>query len=97
MGTYLVPNNLSANAHGNGYADPNLVVAAGIESVQVDGGAFNVREGNHSVDFAAIYGFRQKLDPFVTVTGDGHDLDISAGWSPEDTGKRSWIARPRID
>ena len=25
VGSYLVPNNLSANAHGNGYADPNIL------------------------------------------------------------------------
>src|SRR5208337_2116366 len=24
VGSYLVPNNLSANAHGNGYSDPNI-------------------------------------------------------------------------
>ena len=48
VGSYLVPNNLSANAHGNGYADPNILVPSVIESVQTDGGAFNVREGNHS-------------------------------------------------
>jgi len=28
-----VPNNLSANAHGNGYADPNRYIADVIESV----------------------------------------------------------------
>lgn len=33
VGTYLVPNNLSANAHGNGYADPNILIASVIESV----------------------------------------------------------------
>jgi len=44
VGSYLLPNNLSANAHGNGYADPNIYIADVIESVQVDGGAFNVRE-----------------------------------------------------
>ena len=27
VGSYLVPNNLSANAHGNGYADPNIYPA----------------------------------------------------------------------
>ncbi len=45
VGSYLVPNNLSANAHGNGYADPNIFIPEALESVQVDGGAFNVREG----------------------------------------------------
>jgi len=38
VGSYLVPNNLSANAHGNGYTDPNIYIADVIESVQVDGG-----------------------------------------------------------
>ena len=50
VGTYLLPNNLSANAHGNGYADPNILISAIIESVKVDGGAYDVREGNHSVN-----------------------------------------------
>jgi hypothetical protein len=26
VGAYLLPNNLSANAHGNGYADPNILI-----------------------------------------------------------------------
>ena len=52
VGSYLVPNNLSANAHGNGYTDPNIYIANAIESVQVDGGAFNVREGNHALNLA---------------------------------------------
>jgi hypothetical protein len=37
VGSYLVPNNLSANAHGNGYADPNIFIPEILESVQVDG------------------------------------------------------------
>ncbi len=80
MGSFLLPNNLSANAHGNGYADPNIIVPAIIESVQTDGGAFNVREGNHSVDLAATYGLRPSLDPFATLTADYRDVDLSAGW-----------------
>jgi hypothetical protein len=82
VGSYLVPNNLSANAHGNGYADPNIFIPEVVESVQVDGGAFNVREGNHSVNLAATYGFRSSLDPFFTVTGDYRDIDLVAGFSP---------------
>jgi len=82
VGSYLVPNNLSANAHGNGYSDPNIFIPEVLESVQVDGGAFNVREGNHSVNLAATYGLRAHLDPFLTVTGDYRDLDLVAGWSP---------------
>jgi hypothetical protein len=92
VGGYLVPDNLSANAHGNGYADPNIMVPAVIESVQTDGGAFNVREGNHSVDLAAIYGFHDRLAPFVTLTGDYRDADLTAGWSPATPGARAWIA-----
>jgi len=82
VGSYLVRNNLSANAHGNGYSDPNIFIPEVLESVQVDGGAFNVREGNHSVNLAATYGLRSHLDPFLTVTGDYRDLDVVAGWSP---------------
>ena len=81
VGTYLVPNNLSANAHGNGYADPNIMVAAIIESVETDGGAFNVREGDDSVDLAATYSLRTVLEPFATLTGDQRDVDLAVGWN----------------
>src|SRR6202046_1921096 len=89
VGSYLVPNNLSANAHGNGYSDPNIFISEVLESVQVDGGAFNVREGNHSVNLAATYGLRSRLDPFITVTGDYRDIDVVAGLSPT---PESWVA-----
>ena len=89
VGSYLLPNNLSANAHGNGYADPNIYIPEVLESVQVDGGAFNVREGNHSVNLAATYGLRSHLDPFFTVTGDSRDVAATAGISPS---QDSWIA-----
>jgi hypothetical protein len=89
VGGYLLPNNLSANAHGNGYADPNLFIASAIESVQVDGGAFNVREGNHALNLAATYGMRAHLAPFFTLTGDGRDFTGTAGMSPSD---HSWAA-----
>jgi len=82
VGTYLVPNNLSANAHGNGYSDPNIFIPEILEDVQVDGGAYNVRQGNHSVNLAAIYGLRSHLDPFITLTGDYRDIDVVAGLSP---------------
>jgi Carboxypeptidase regulatory-like domain len=82
VGTYLVPNNLSANAHGNGYADPNIFIPQILESVQVDGGAYNVRQGNHSVNLAAVYGLRSRLDPFITLTGDYRDIDVVTGFSP---------------
>ena len=89
VGSYLVPNNLSANAHGNGYADPNIYIASAIESVQVDGGAYNVREGNHALNLAAIYGLRSHLAPFFTFTGDSRDLTATAAMSPSEN---SWAA-----
>jgi hypothetical protein len=89
VGTYLVSNNLSANAHGNGYADPNLFIPQTLESVQVDGGAFNVRRGNHAVNLASTYSPLSRLDPFLTVTGDPRDLDVALGLSPS---KGGWIA-----
>jgi hypothetical protein len=89
VGSYLLPNNLSANAHGNGYSDPNIFVAQAIESVQVDGGAFNVREGNHALNLATTYGLRSRLDPFFTLTGDQRDITGTAGFSPSE---RSWLA-----
>lgn len=92
IGSYLIPNNLSANAHGNGYADPNVLMPAAIESVEADGGAFNVREGNHAMNLTVAYGLRSRLDPVITVTGDAHDLDVMAGWSPSDPAKHAWIA-----
>jgi hypothetical protein len=81
VGSFLLPNNLSANAHGNGYADPNIMVPAIIESVQTDGGAFNVREGDHSVNASATYVLRPSLQPFMTLTADSRDADLSAGWN----------------
>jgi Carboxypeptidase regulatory-like domain len=89
VGSYLLPNNLSANAHGNGYADPNIFIPEVLESVEIDGGAFNVREGNHSVNLAATYGLRSRLNPFITITGDYRDIDAVAGLSPS---VNSWIA-----
>ena len=92
VGSYLVPNNLSANAHGNGYADPNVIIPAVLESVDTDGGAFNVLEGNHAVNLGVTYGFRSRLEPFVTISGDAHDADIAAGWSPAGPATHAWLA-----
>jgi Carboxypeptidase regulatory-like domain len=89
VGSYLVPNNLSANAHGNGYSDPNIFIPEVLESVQIDGGAYNVREGNHSVNLAATYGLRSRLDPFIAITGDYRDINVVAGFSPSPD---SWTA-----
>src|SRR5271170_564276 len=89
VGSYLVPNNLSANAHGNGYSDPNIFIPEVLESVQIDGGAFNVREGNHSVNLATTYSLRSHLDPFFTLTGDNRDITATTGFSPS---ANSWVA-----
>ncbi len=92
VGTYLLSNNLSSNAHGNGYADPNIMVPAILDGVQTDGGAFNVREGNHAENLSAIYELRSRLEPFVTITGDYRDGDVVAGWSPEGPETKAWVA-----
>src|SRR5260221_13515372 len=61
VGGFLFQNNLPANAHGNGYADPNLIIPVGIETVRADGGAFKVREGKHSVNTAIVLWLRHRL------------------------------------
>lgn len=89
VGSYLLPNNLSANAHGNGYSDPNIFIANVIDSVQVDGGAFNVLEGNHALNLAATYTLRSHLTPFVSLTLDHRDATLTAGVSPT---ANTWLA-----
>src|SRR5215471_5752700 len=91
VGGFLFPNNLPANAHGNGYADPNVIVPIAIESVETDGGAFNVREGNDSVNSSVVFGLRDRLDPLLRLTGDYRDLNLVAGWSPPDPADKSWV------
>jgi hypothetical protein len=82
VGNFLYPNNLPANAHGNGYCDPNILIPPTLSAVQTDDGAFNVRGGDHSVDLAATYDLRPRLQPFAQIIGDDRDLDIVTGWSP---------------
>src|SRR5215472_7762278 len=91
VGGFLFPDNLPANAHGNGYADPNVVIPIAIESAQTDGGAFNVREGNNSVNSSVIFGLRDRLDPTIRLTGDYRDLNLVAGWSPRNPANKSWV------
>jgi len=92
VGGYLVTNNLSANAHGNGYSDPNIYVSGALGGVTTDGGAFNVLEGNHALNLAATYNPRQQMTNFVTLTGDYHDMDMTAGFAPQDSAKKEWLA-----
>ena len=92
VGGYLVTNNLSANAHGNGYADPNIYVSGALAGVTTDGGAFNVLEGNHALNLAATYMPRQQMTNFVTLTGDYRDIDMTAGFAPRNPARREWVA-----
>ncbi len=92
VGGYLVPNNLSANAHGNGYADPNIYVSGTLANVATDGGAFNVLEGDHALNLAATYSLRPRLDPSLTLTGDYRDLDLAASFAPSEVTKKEWLA-----
>ncbi len=88
VGDFLFQNNLTANAHGNGYADPNLVIPAVIGGVAVDNAAFNARYGDHSINLAVDYTVRNLVEPFVELTSDGRDGDASAGWGAE----HGWLA-----
>src|SRR5271166_3337861 len=92
IGDFLFPNNLPANAHGNGYADPNFLIPLTIDGVSVDGGAFNVRKGNNSIDLATTYIPRQRFNSFVQFTGDYRDVDLIGGWSPSNPQTNAWIA-----
>lgn len=92
VGGYLLPNNLSANAHGNGYADPNIYVSAALGSVETDGGAYNVLEGNHALNLAATYLPRPQLQRFLTLTGDARDADLAAGLTPSNPARKEWAA-----
>ncbi|MGI8743856.1 MAG: hypothetical protein ACR2NN_15035 [Bryobacteraceae bacterium] len=91
IGGFLFQNNLPANAHGNGYADPNVIIPIAIESVQTDGGAFNVREGNNSVNSAIIFGLRDRLEPLARLTADSRDLNLVTGWSPRNPENKMWL------
>jgi hypothetical protein len=92
IGDFLFQNNLPANAHGNGYADPNLLIPAAIGNVVTDAGAFDVRHGNNAVNLAVAYGLRPRLEPFVEINGDMHDYDFVTGWSPANPQTGAWVA-----
>jgi hypothetical protein len=91
IGDFLFQNNLPANAHGNGYADPNLLIPAAIGNVATDAGAFDVRHGNNAVNLAVSYGLRPRLEPFAEISGDMHDYDVVTGWSPANPQTGAWL------
>jgi hypothetical protein len=91
VGSYLFQNNLPANAHGNGYADPNVIIPIAIDNIQTDGGAFNVRQGNNSENAAIVFGLRNRLEPMLRLTGDYRDLDLVSGWSPANPADKFWM------
>ena len=91
IGGFLYPNNLPANAHGNGYADPNVIIPIAIESVQTDGAAFNVREGNNAVNSAIVFGLRDRIEPLFRLTADYRDVNLVTGWSPANPANKAWV------
>jgi Carboxypeptidase regulatory-like domain len=92
IGDFLFPNNLPANAHGNGYADPNLLIPNAIGFVESDAGAFDVRHGNNAVDLAVAYGLVPRLKPVVQISVDPRDYDFVTGWSPSKPDVGAWLA-----
>ena len=91
IGDFLFQNNLPANAHGNGYADPNLLIPAAIGNVATDSGAFDVRHGNNAVNLAVAYGLRPRLEPIAEISGDLHNYDFVTGWSPANPQTGAWV------
>ena len=101
VGGLLLPNNLTANAHGNGYADPNLLIPATLEGVVVDNAAFNALYGDHAINLAVTYGLRTHLSPYLQFSTDTRDSALSAGtgsanqWlAAEVLWGNGWLARP---
>lgn len=92
VGDFLFPNNLSANAHGNGYADPNLLIPQTIGDVESNGAAFDVRYGDHAVNLSTTYGLRSQLGPSGEATLDYRNVDLVSVWSPQNPRVRAWIA-----
>lgn len=91
IGDFWFQNNLPANAHGNGYADPNLLIPAEIGNVTTDAGAFDVRHGNNAVNLAVAYGVRPRLEPIAEISGDLHDYDFVTEWSPANPQTGAWV------
>ena len=88
LGGFLFQNNLTANAHGNGYADPNFIIAPTISGVVVDNAAYNARYGDHSINLAVTYAVSDRVTPFAQATTDGRDGSAAAAWG----GAHGWVA-----
>jgi Carboxypeptidase regulatory-like domain len=84
VGDFLFPNNLPANAHGNGYADPNLLIAAAIGAVE--------SHGDNAVNAAVAYALQPRLGPVAQLTFDPRNYDLVLGWSPANAGTGAWLA-----
>lgn len=81
---FLFQNNLTANAHGNGYADPNFVIGSTVGGVLVDHAGYNARYGDHSIALAVTYDVRGRGPVLAGLTTDGRDGSVEASWSPRD-------------
>ena len=92
VGDYQVQNNLPANAHGNGYADPNLLIPAAIGFATADVGASDVRHGNNAVNVSVAFAPRPRLDPFLEWSADRRNYDVTAGWSPANPSTGAFVA-----
>ena len=99
---FLLPNNLTANAHGNGYADPNFLVSGIVGGVVVDGGAFNARYGDHAINLAVTYDLRPTVPTSLQAFTTGKDVAVggtlrlgNTGWlAAEALLGNGWLARP---
>lgn len=89
---FLFQNNLTANAHGNGYSDPNVLIPTTVSAVTVDDAAFNALYGDHAVNLAVTYYLGDRFRPFLAATTDGRDVDLQGAWSPKNPRVREWAA-----
>jgi hypothetical protein len=92
IGGFLFQNNLTANAHGNGYSDPNIAIPTTIRAIAVDDAAFNARYGDHAVNLAVTYYLGDRFRPFLVASTDGRDGDLQGAWSPKNPETREWAA-----
>ena len=89
---FLFQNNLTANAHGNGYSDPNVLIPTIVSAITVDDAAFNALYGDHAVNLAVTYYLGDRFRPFLAATTDGRDADVQGVWSPKNPRIREWAA-----